>query len=299
MTATPIRRRSAQAHHAMHIDHARIEDRRIRYAVREGDPARPPLLILNGLGANIELAQPFIDALSGPAVVIFDVPGVGGSPTPPLPYRPSSVARIAAGLLDHLGHRHADVLGVSWGGAIAQQFAFRHPTRCRRLVLAATATGALMVPGHPRALLRLVTPRRYEDGAHAHRIAGDVYGGAFRRDPSLVAKTLRHIRFSSRGGYYLQLAATFGWTSLPWLFKLRQPTLVMTGADDPLIPTINARIMQWLIPDARLAILDCGHLFLVTLPAESARIVDAFLAAPDARGRRATNSNASPSGRLQ
>ena len=57
----------------------------------------------------------------------------------------------------------------------------------------------------------------------------------------------------------------------------------MAGADDPLVPTINARIMQWLIPDARLAILDCGHLFLITLPAESARIVDAFLNGPDER----------------
>ena len=75
----------------------------------------------------------------------------------------------------------------------------------------------------------------------------------------------------------MQLAATFGWTSLPWLSTLRQPTLVMAGADDPLIPTINARIMQWLLPDARLAILDCGHLFLITLPVESARIIEAFL----------------------
>ena len=78
---------------------------------------------------------------------------------------------------------------------------------------------------------------------------------------------------------------SFGWTSLPWLFTLRQTTLVMAGADDPLIPTINARIMQWLIPDSRLEILDCGHLFLVTAAAESARIVDAFLTEPD--GRRA------------
>jgi len=261
----------------MHIDHARIGGHSIRYGIRDGDPARPPLLILNGLGANIELAVPFIDALSGPAIIIFDVPGVGGSPTPPSPYRPAGVARLAAALLDRLGHGTADVLGVSWGGAIAQQFALQHRSRCRRLVLAATAPGALMVPANPRVLFKIVTPRRYIDGSHAAKIAGDVYGGAFRRDPDLVSRTFRHVRFSSKGGYYLQLAATLGWTSLPWLFLLRQPTLVMAGADDPLVPTINARIMQWLIPDARLEILDCGHLFLVTLAQESARIVDQFL----------------------
>lgn len=268
----------------MRIDHAQVGGRQIRYAARPGDPGVPPLLILNGLGANIELAQPFIDALTRPTVVIFDVPGVGGSPTPPMPYRPSGVARLAASLLDHLGHPEADVLGVSWGGAIAQQFALQHPTRCRRLVLAATAPGALMVPGRPSVLLKMITPRRFIDHRHAQRVAADVYGGVFRREPALVEQTLRHVRFASRGGYYLQLAATLGWTSLPWLPSLRQPTLIMAGEDDPLVPTINARIMQWLIPDARIAMLACGHLFLITLPEQSADVVDAFLAEPRASG---------------
>jgi hypothetical protein len=66
----------------MHIDQARIRGHRIRYGIRQGDSARMPLLILNCLGANIELVQPFVDALPGPTIAIFDVPGVGGSPTP-------------------------------------------------------------------------------------------------------------------------------------------------------------------------------------------------------------------------
>lgn len=269
----------------MRIDHARIRGHRIRYGVRAGDPDRAPLLILNGLGANIELAEPFIDALQGPTVAIFDTPGVGGSPPPPSPYRPSSIARLAEGLIDHLGYAQADVLGVSWGGAIAQQFAFQHPARCRRLVLAATATGALMVPGSPMVLLKMLSPKRYLDHAHAAKVAGEIYGGAFRREPALVERTFRHVRFSSRGGYYLQLASAAGWTSLPWLFLLKQPTLIMAGTDDPLVPLVNAQIMQRLIPHARLEILDCGHLFLVTLPIESARIVDSFLTERPARDR--------------
>lgn len=283
------------------VEHARIGRHRIRYAVRPGDPGRPPLLFLNGIGANIELALPFIDALTGPTVVIFDVPGVGGSPTPASPYRPAGIARLAAALLDHLEFTEADVLGVSWGGAIAQQFAFQHPARCRRLILAATSPGALMVPAQPSVLLKMVTPRRYHDKAHAHRVAGDIYGGAFRGDPDLVSATFRHVRFSSKGGYYLQLAAAWGWTSLPWLFLLRQPTLVMSGTDDPLVPPINARILSWLIPDARLEMIDCGHLFLVTRAAESARIVESFLTEPETdaqpRRRRAARSPQSSSGR--
>ena len=278
----------------MRVEMARIDGHHIRYATRRGDAARPPLLFLNGLGANIELAQPFVDALPGPSIVIFDVPGVGGSPTPPSPYRPGAIARLAEGLLDHLGYFHADVLGVSWGGAIAQQFAVVNPHRCRRLVLAATSPGAFMVPAHPSVLLKMATPRRYVDRAHAYRVAGDVYGGVFRRDPQAVAATLRHVRFSSRGGYYLQLAAAFGWTSLPWLWTLRQPTLIMAGADDPLVPIANAHLLQWLIPDARLAIVDCGHLFLVTRPVESARIVESFLTDP-APGARKTRRPAAKS----
>ena len=181
--------RTASRRPATRIQHARVGGHRIRYAVRPGDPSHTPLLFMNGLGANIELAQPFIDALHRPTVVIFDVPGVGGSPTPAAPYRPSAVARLGADLLDHLGMPQADVLGVSWGGAIAQQFALQHARRCRRLVLAATAPGALMVPARPSVLLKMLTPRRYLDHAHARRVAGDVYGGAFRRRPELVDRT--------------------------------------------------------------------------------------------------------------
>jgi len=177
----------------MRIEQVQIGPQRIRYGVRAGDSSRVPLLVLNGLGANIELARPFIDALNAPPIIIFDVPGVGGSPTPRSPYRPAGIARIAEGLLDHVGISGVDVLGVSWGGAIAQQFALRNPVRCRKLVLAATSPGALMVPGRPSVLFRMATPRRYVDPAHARRVAGHIYGGDFRRDRALVARTLRHV----------------------------------------------------------------------------------------------------------
>jgi pimeloyl-ACP methyl ester carboxylesterase len=103
---------------------------------------------------------------------------VGGSPVPALPYRPWMLARLSARLLDQLGHERVDVLGVSWGGALAQQFAFQHAARCRRLVLAATSPGHLMVPGKLAVLLKMASPRRYKDAEYMSRIAGDIYGGA-------------------------------------------------------------------------------------------------------------------------
>lgn len=249
----------------------------LRVGVRRGDNTRPPLLLFNGIGANIELVEPFLDALDGPEAIIFDVPGVGGSPTPWRPYRPWTLARLSARLLDQLGHGQVDVLGVSWGGALAQQFAFQQGQRCRRLVLAATSPGHLMVPGKLTVLLKLATPRRYKDPEYMQRIAGDIYGGAFRRSPALAREHLRHVRWSSDYGYYLQLIAGFGWSSLPWLRFLSQPTLVMTGTDDPIVPTANGHILAKLIPGARMVTIDDGHLFLVTSASKSAEIISEFL----------------------
>jgi len=249
----------------------------LRVGVRAGPKARPALLIFNGIGANIELIEPFLDALDGSEAIIFDVPGVGGSPAPSLPYRPSTLTRLAARLLDQLGHTQVDVLGVSWGGALAQQFAFQQSARCRRLVLAATSPGHLMLPGKLTVLLKMATPRRYKDPDYMQRIAGDIYGGALRGSPELVRKHLRHVRWSSDYGYYLQLIAGFGWTSLPWLRLLAQPTLVMAGTDDPIVPLVNGRILASLIRDARFVTIDDGHLFLVTSPRESAAMISQFL----------------------
>ena len=254
-----------------------IHGQKLRVGIRAGNKTRPPLLLFNGIGANIELIEPFFDALDGVEAIVFDVPGVGGSPAPKLPYRPSTLATLSAHLLDALGYREVDVLGVSWGGAIAQQFAFQVSARCRRLVLAATSPGHIMVPGKIAVLLKLATPRRYQDPEYMRSVAGEIYGGALRGAPALAREHLRHVRWSSDYGYYLQLMAAFGWSSLPWLRFLQQPTLVMAGTDDPIVPVVNGRILVSLIPRARLVTIDDGHLFLVTSAEKSAEIVSAFL----------------------
>ena len=254
-----------------------VGGQKLRVGIRRGDRKRRPLMLFNGIGANIELLEPFLDAFEGPEAIVFDVPGVGGSPTPRLPYRPSTLARMTARLLDQLGHTQVDVLGVSWGGTLAQQFAFQKADRCRRLVLAATSPGHLMVPGKPSVLLKMATPRRYKDAKYLKKVAGDLYGGALRESPDVLGGHLRHIKWSSDYGYYLQLFASFGWSSLPWLPFLSQPTLVMAGTDDPIVPVVNGRILAKLIPDSRLVTVDDGHLFLLTSAKTSADVISDFL----------------------
>ena len=187
------------------------------------------------------------------------------------------MARLAAGLVKQLGHQQVDVVGVSWGGGVAQQFAHQHGDTCRKLVLAATSPGAIMVPGRLSVVLKLATPQRYVDRNHMRSIAGEIYGGSFRQDPELIAKHARAMSGTSNLGYLFQLLAMTGWTSLPWLASLRQPTLVLMGRDDPLVPSVNGRILARLIPNARLQMIDDGHLFMVARPAETAKTIEAFL----------------------
>lgn len=255
----------------------------LRVGIRAGGSSTPPLLIFNGIGANLELVEPFVAALDDVEVVIFDVPGVGGSPVPPRPYRLSTLARLSNRLLDVLGYDGpVDVLGISWGGALAQQFAHSYPIRCRRLVLASTSPGAIMVPGRLSALIKMISPRRYTDPDFLHKFGGELYGGAYRRDPALLRSHVRHIRPPRGLGYFYQLLGAWGWSSLPWLGSLRQPTLVMHGSDDPIVPPINARILAALIRHATLYVVDDGHLFMVTRAAEVAPVVRAFLLRKDA-----------------
>lgn len=255
-------------------------------AVRRGTGSGVPLLLCNGIGASLGLLQPFVDALD-PAieVISFDVPGVGGSSDPALPYNFALLARLVGKLLDELGHDRFDVLGISWGGGLAQQLAFQNPRRCRRLVLVSTATGSLMVPAPFRVLRKMVTPRRYRDPDYAMQVAAELYGGSLRDDPTRV-RALMHdrARVGSRRGYLYQLLAGAGWSSLPALPFIRQRTLILAGSDDPIIPLVNARIMQRLLPHARLHVYDDGHLALVTAADELAPLIARFLRA-DADGQ--------------
>ena len=245
--------------------------------IDEADTDRPPLLMFNGIGANLEVGFPFMSCLKNTNSIIFDVPGIGGSPMPSLPYRPRSLARMARRVLEIYGFDQADISGVSWGGGLAQQFAYQYPKICRRLVLVATAPGWTMVPGSPSVLSKMANVRRYVDPDYMREIAAEIYGGDFRKDREKIAPHIRAMRPASNAGYTLQLLAMAGWTSIHWLWRLRCKTLVMAGTDDPLIPVVNARMLAKLIPDAKLQLVENGHLFIVTQPQSSAKTVEDFL----------------------
>jgi poly(3-hydroxyalkanoate) depolymerase len=274
------------------IRYVDVDGVRLRTSVRG---TGSPLLVLTGIGASLELSAPVEHALNahGVQTLALDAPGTGESSQYRRPRRMPGLARTVERTLDALGYDQVDVLGVSFGGVLAQQLAHQAPQRVRRLVLAAIAAGVPGlggVPGSPRALLELATPRRYHSPDYYRRIAGALYGGEARRDPDalLHGSIARFSQAPSLRGYLAQLYAISFWTGLPWLWRLPQPTLVLAGDDDPIVPVINGRILTWVIPNARLEIIrGGGHLFLLERPAELAGLIAPFLTAGEhpRRGR--------------
>lgn len=255
-----------------------IENKRVRIAATNPGGAHPvPLLVFNGIGATAETLELFMRRMTGFRVITFDVPGVGASESSVMLRRLPGFAKFAAEVLDKLDIERSFVMGISWGGGLAQQFAYQFPGRCRRLVLAATSTGHLMVPPSPRVMLRMATPLRYLSAGYFRRIAGGIYGGDFRSNEVLAERFSRRMMPPSAWSYVTQLFAATGWTSIFWAHRIACPTLIMAGDDDPIIPIVNARILHRLIPNAELEVFDCGHLFLLTRLEKAVATISTFL----------------------
>jgi len=233
-----------------------------------------PILFFNGIGANIEAMAPMAEMLDDRDFITFDMPGIGGSPDPVVPYNAILMARIAALLLDRFDMPLVDVMGVSWGGAMAQQFALQNNARTNKLILAATSAGMLMVPGNPAALVKMADPRRYIDPDFMAKHFKTLYGGMVGNKSEHIGR----ITPPSKTGYFYQLMAMMGWTSAPFLPFLKTETLIMMGDDDQIVPLANGKFLNFLIPNSALFVVENGgHLFLLSHVEQSISAIRAFL----------------------
>jgi poly(3-hydroxyoctanoate) depolymerase len=256
-----------------------VNARGLRMRVARQGSGRP-LLLITGIGANLDMWEPLARLMTDRELLAFDPPGTGLSQRPRLPMRMGELARVVAAVMDEMELEQADVLGYSFGGALAQELARRAPERVRRLVLCATGPGLGGVPPKPMAALMLATPARYYHPRLLELTLPYIAGGRTRRDPSALAAHAGERLAKPPGplGYAYQLYAAAGWTSLPWLHRLAQPTLIVAGDDDPAVPLGNARVLAARLPDARVHVVrGGGHLFLLDEPGSAIPEITGFL----------------------
>src|SRR5258708_12619488 len=138
---------SPGARRANQIKMVAVGNMRLRVVIRPGNGKFMPLLLINGIGANIEMFDPFVEALNPNLEVIrFDIPGVGDSPPPVLPQTIMALARLTSRMLDQLGYQQVDALGISWGGALPHQFTYPHPTHRPPPLLSPTSPRSIQLP---------------------------------------------------------------------------------------------------------------------------------------------------------
>ena len=236
-----------------------------------------PMLILGGIGMNIEMLEPLACLMPERHIISFDMPGIGKSPDPVFPYTIPQIAITLAAMLDQLRIDRADIMGISWGGAVAQQFAFQHRARTGKLVLASASAGGTMIPGNASLLSHLLDPLEYTAPKSLRRNLAMLYNGGGQEQVSLNAATAPSVI-----GWMYQLTAFGSWSSVPFLPLISVPTMVMADEDDHLIPVANGQFLHSLIPGATIDISHGGgHLFMLSDPAAFTAKLRTFLVAEE------------------
>ena len=236
-----------------------------------------PLVLLNGIGAGVDHWGNFVEAFEHDRpVVAIDV-----SRAQSCEYGATmgTYARAVAKTIDSLGLDKVDLLGVSWGGALAQETTLSYPNRVGKLVLAATLPGIGSIPPKLVAARALSTSDR--TSAKYRSLTGRIYGGDIRTNPELLTD-IGIKRQIDDSAYERQKWALLTWrNSVFSLTRIENPTLIMAGADDPISRRINSYMMRLAIPRSQLHVVPKkeggGHLFLHTRPVASAAIINRFL----------------------
>ena len=235
--------------------------------------AGPRLLFISGTGADLRHSPRLTGApqFAAFALLEYDQRGLGQSAVPAGPYTMADYADDAAGLLDAVGWDTCLVLGVSFGGMVAQELAIRHPERVRRLVLACTSAGGTGGASYP--LHELVGPDAQESLETRLQLLDTRWDAAWRADNTEMVTMIAE-GFQLGGadggpaeGPLLQLEARSHHDTSARLGQIRCPTLVCSGRFDGIAPPANSEFLAAKIPGAELRFFDGGHIFFMQDPA--------------------------------
>jgi pimeloyl-ACP methyl ester carboxylesterase len=231
----------------------------------------PRVLFCNGSGATLEGSGPLISLIGrGFELLAFDQRGIGASGPAPGPYDMARCAADALGLLDVVGWETAMVVGVSFGGMVAQELAVTAPGRVDRLALLCTSSGGAGGSSYPlhelqdlaaddraRAMRSLVDSRFDEAWLAAHpgdRALLDLLAdGRAGGGVTPAVDSGRRAQMDARRGHDV-------WDRLP---EITCPTFVGCGRFDPIAPMVNSEAIASRIPGAELHVYEGGHAFFV------------------------------------
>jgi 3-oxoadipate enol-lactonase len=248
----------------------------------------PRLLLISGTGGDLRQRPSITDSpLSANfEVLAYDQRGLGQSSIPQGPYSMADYADDAAHLLSAVGWDDALVLGISFGGMVAQELALRHRKRVRKLVLACTSSGGEGGSSFP--LHELSDEDGDENVARLLELADTRFDKAWREEnPDDCAGLLNVLAARAEvgkgeprrvEGHALQLDARRRHNTWGRLDQITCPTLVAAGRYDGIAPPDNSERLASAIPDAQLRVFDGGHLFLLQDPTAFPAIIE-FLAA--------------------
>ena len=255
--------------------------------------AGPPTLFIGGTGGDLRTKPNVFD---GPlarsfTVASFDQRGLGRSSKLDRHSTMADYGADAAGLLDHLGWARAHVVGVSFGGMVAQELAIGRPDLVDRLVLCCTSSGGAGGASYPLHELRDLPPdeRRRRQLA----ISDTRYDERWQQDhPDDAARLLERMAATDAAteahaaddpasalGARRQLESRKDHDTFDRLDRITAPTLVAAGRYDGIAPPANSEALVTRIPDARLEVFEGGHLFLLQDRSAWKAIVD-FLSPP-------------------
>ena len=228
----------------------------------------PRVLFFNGSGATLKSTALLIGALAKTCTVLaHDQRGLGETSIPDGPYTMAQYANDGAALLDHVGWDTCAVVGISFGGMVAQEFAVSYPQRVEKLVLLCTSAGGDAGSSYPlhelgalpaderAARITTLTDTRFTPEWLATH-PDDAAMVTIRNEQAAIPKSKETIR-----GEMLQLGARISHDVSDRLQRITAPTFVMAGRFDGIAPVENSEEIVKRLPDATLSLYEGGHLF--------------------------------------
>jgi 3-oxoadipate enol-lactonase len=266
-------------------DYAQTRDGlKIRYEIRgKGDPLA---LIMGFSGSGRGWGDAFLNLIEQRfQTFVIDNRGTGESDKPDTPWTLTDMADDVAAVLDHAKVSRAHIYGISMGGMIAQEFALKHPSRVRGLVLGCTNCGAShSIAANPEDLAKLMPVPGAPPEEQARRAFSAACGKAFlasergRKVLDQAIAEMGNYPITPMHTYMRQGAAIQGFDSHARLSQIKAPTLIIHGDDDAIVPCKNAEVLHQAIRGSKTHIIkSAGHMFFWEAPEESVKVPAEFL----------------------